>query len=482
MPDREAEILRRSRALAEVRALLREIDRGVEHLVYVPALHALRGRVQGQARRAVSLLSTLAPAPPPSAPGVDAGYEERPDPVTGEPLYRPAAPAPDNDIERVDWDFRAPSPAPVRSGSIKVCLVPAPARSAEPGSAVARVVACAAEVEVITDAEEQAALAEIAALRAKLAETQSVLGAVIVERDAVQATLSQVDAQLAAAESRAHVAAEAMREECAAIVRTAPVKWNTRHDPQDHEDRVRQRLAALVEELPLPASPPPARNKEIPMRLEIRCSQVQIRPSDTSGVIVEAEVCDAEALRDQVLREPDDDADDWPLAKRYGEVQERLRVAEARARQLERDLAIAHRALAEAGKRFSSGDMEGTRLLLCDTNAQANAAALPTAPEPGLPSAWVREVDAAIEQGRRDLAAVQRSRGARVFQAAPEPGLAEAARDVVTALRQVLGWRELRNSNDDIPIERIEEIASTALRNYDAALASSDPARGAEGK
>lgn len=45
----------------------------------------------------------------------------------------------------------------------------------------------------------------------------------------------------------------------------------------------------------------------------------------------------------------------------------------------ERD--IAHRALAEAARRFAAGDMEGVRLLLCDRNARENAAAIAPAPE-----------------------------------------------------------------------------------------------------
>lgn len=39
-------------------------------------------------------------------------------------------------------------------------------------------------------------------------------------------------------------------------------------------------------------------------------------------------------------------------------------------------LQVALVALAEAGKRFASNDMEGVRLLLCDMNARTNAAAL----------------------------------------------------------------------------------------------------------
>ncbi len=42
-------------------------------------------------------------------------------------------------------------------------------------------------------------------------------------------------------------------------------------------------------------------------------------------------------------------------------------------RRLQRDLNIAHKALAEAGRRFTIGNLEGVRQLLCDMNARENA-------------------------------------------------------------------------------------------------------------
>jgi len=48
---------------------------------------------------------------------------------------------------------------------------------------------------------------------------------------------------------------------------------------------------------------------------------------------------------------------------------------------LKRDVEIAHRALAEAARRFAAKDMEGVRLLLCDRNARENAVALSPSPE-----------------------------------------------------------------------------------------------------
>lgn len=56
------------------------------------------------------------------------------------------------------------------------------------------------------------------------------------------------------------------------------------------------------------------------MRLDLRCTEISVCPSDSSGFRVVLEVADAEEAREQMLRGPDDAADDWPLAKRYGEV------------------------------------------------------------------------------------------------------------------------------------------------------------------
>ena len=61
----------------------------------------------------------------------------------------------------------------------------------------------------------------------------------------------------------------------------------------------------------------------------------------------------------------------------------RARVAELEreVERVRRQNEIAHRALAEAASRFAAKDMEGVRLLLCDRNAQSNAAALATRAE-----------------------------------------------------------------------------------------------------
>jgi hypothetical protein len=53
-------------------------------------------------------------------------------------------------------------------------------------------------------------------------------------------------------------------------------------------------------------------------------------------------------------------------------------MARADAARSQRDLYDAHRALAAACRRLAAGDQEGARQLLCDMNARANAAALPT--------------------------------------------------------------------------------------------------------
>ena len=67
------------------------------------------------------------------------------------------------------------------------------------------------------------------------------------------------------------------------------------------------------------------------MELIIRAVSIDVRPADTSGFNVTIECSDAEAVRESVLRGPDDAADDWPLAKRYGEVCDRARALEAEA-------------------------------------------------------------------------------------------------------------------------------------------------------
>ncbi len=72
------------------------------------------------------------------------------------------------------------------------------------------------------------------------------------------------------------------------------------------------------------------------MRIEsVRCSEVSVKPSDTSGVLVSMEVCDGKAFREAIMRNADDADDDWPLFKRYSEVVERNRKLAARVAELE---------------------------------------------------------------------------------------------------------------------------------------------------
>lgn len=79
------------------------------------------------------------------------------------------------------------------------------------------------------------------------------------------------------------------------------------------------------------------------MKIRVRVTSAAIEPSDTSGFVVEAEVADAEAFIDDILRRPDDEDCAWPLGKRYGEIVDEARRLRAHVAELE--------ALAEIGRR-----------------------------------------------------------------------------------------------------------------------------------
>ena len=64
----------------------------------------------------------------------------------------------------------------------------------------------------------------------------------------------------------------------------------------------------------------------------------------------------------------------------YQRCLDRITELEAENARLRRDCKVAEMALAEAGRRFAADDTEGVRLLLCDTNARATAAALASKP------------------------------------------------------------------------------------------------------
>jgi hypothetical protein len=78
------------------------------------------------------------------------------------------------------------------------------------------------------------------------------------------------------------------------------------------------------------------------MKLTIRATDLKVIPSDSSGYLVDIECADAEQVREQILRRPDDGAQDWPLAKRYGEIVDECEKYRLELRRLQGAVEVGH--------------------------------------------------------------------------------------------------------------------------------------------
>jgi hypothetical protein len=105
------------------------------------------------------------------------------------------------------------------------------------------------------------------------------------------------------------------------------------------------------------------------MEIRVRVTQATLTPLDTSGFELIAEVADASAFTESVMRRPDDGADNWPLGKRYQEIVDARQQAER-----ERDEALSEARAAEGEEaRWRANHVEALTALAAERAARAEA-------------------------------------------------------------------------------------------------------------